>query len=82
MSEPAGTTSFSPIVAQPATLIAVLLIAPFAAISATEPVGAADAGHEAEAIDDLTAGREVVAGAQAVDDRLRAQLVAAVAHHA
>ena len=37
MSEPAGTFSFSPIVAQPATLIAVLLIAPFEAISATTP---------------------------------------------
>ena len=41
----------------------------------------ADAGHEAEAVDQLAAGREVVAGAQAVDDRLRPQLVGAVAHH-
>ncbi len=43
--------------------------------------GIRGAGHEGEAVDQLAAAREGVAAAQAVDDGLRTELVAAVAHH-
>src|ERR1044071_2118803 len=45
-----------------------------------ERIGAVAAYHERESIDDLTSGREVVAGAQGIDDGLRPRLVSSAAH--